>query len=83
MGRKKSDFSKFFVGCKSKSKLPRIKCVFCSIEIARNGTRMQNHLLNTCKKIATDIKMKLKAETEKKQKRKSEKKNSSCLFKLN
>ena len=54
-GRKKSKFRKYFSTIVSASKIPKIKCCFCSFMISENSTRMKKHIEVQCKKVPANI----------------------------
>ena len=44
-GRKKVAVSKLFNDVpNSEAKVPRVQCIFCQTSVAKNGTRMKNHV---------------------------------------
>ena len=54
-GRKKNPLVKLFKDVISASKTLRVKCLFCNAEIAKNGTRMAQHI-NNCKSCDEQVK---------------------------
>lgn len=56
-GRKNTPVASLFKDVASSTKVAKVKCNFCSINIVKNGTRMLKHISN-CKKCGEEIKMK-------------------------
>ena len=58
-GRKKSVVGSLFkpVPTDATFKTARVKCIFCSTVISKNGSRMSKHI-NKCEKCTDDIKAK-------------------------
>lgn len=56
-GRNKTPVALLFKEISSHGKVPRVKCNFCSAEVAKNGTRMLAHI-SKCLKCDEQVKMK-------------------------
>lgn len=56
-GRKKTPVSALFKDIPSDGKVGKVKCLFCNMEVAKNGTRMMNHIRD-CKKCDEVVKIK-------------------------
>lgn len=56
-GRKRSAVAHLFKDVESGGKVAKVKCNFCCVTVAKNGTRMTNHIL-CCKKCDDQIKRK-------------------------
>ena len=56
-GRKKTPVAKLFKDVPSDGKVAKVKCLFCSTVLSKNGSRMVNHI-EKCKKCGEKIKKK-------------------------
>ena len=56
-GRKKTPVAKLFKDVPSDGKVARVKCLFCSTVLSKNGSRMVKHI-EKCKKCDEKIKEK-------------------------
>lgn len=56
-GRKKTPVAKLFKDVPSDGKVAKVKCLFCSTVVSKNGSRMVNHI-EKCKKCDEKIKKK-------------------------
>ena len=70
---KTSKYAKFFTSTDIGSKTPKVKCNFCNVQLAKNGTRMMKHLIDACKKVPSDRRSKFRDEQLTKKQASSEK----------
>jgi hypothetical protein len=56
-GRKKTPVASLFKDATSGGKVSKVKCLFCAMVIAKNGTRMMNHIRH-CKRCDDVVKVK-------------------------